>query len=415
VLIRPEVLAERQFRLYGRVRTRVRSPHAFVAISVFALLAFVFHLACTTRYTERAQVAGYLVPDAGIVRIHAPRRGIVDEIFVVQGQSVRRGDPLLRIASERRHDAERTQSDALADNLRRRADELARQDALGERRMRTELARLASERKRLVDEAGIARAQAADQERWLSLARERLGRFREAASRGSVARAELLRLENEVVAGEIQRKTLERTLVSLRAEIESTALAARDVAAELDARRSSLALARLEVESTALENESARAELIVAPATGRIVTLAAPPRSAVDSGRELVVIAPDGDGVRADLFVPASAIGLVRPGASVSIRYDAFPYQEHGVFAARVREIDQFVFDLRDIDVELQVRGAVFRVVASPARQSVETAHGAVALRPGMTLRADIALRELRVIDWILEPVLRWRAAPFGT
>lgn len=415
MLIRPQAIAEAQFRRYGRARTRVRPPLAVAAVAVASLLGALVWLACTTLYTERVQVPGYLVPDAGIVRLRAPRSGVVTDVRVRQGQWVAAGEPLVRIESERRIDDATTQSAARARNLQQRTEEIATQHALSETRMARELARLDRETTRLQAELALAQGQARDQDRWIALAHERLADVRAAAERGAVARADVLRLENDLIAGTLQRKSLERTVVALQAELDTSALRAREVTAERDASASRLAIASLDIESTALDNASSSSDVIAAPIAGTVVSLPVGEHSAVESGRELLVIAPDGGGVRADLFVPASAIGLVRNGAQVSMRYDAFPYQEFGVFDGRVREIARFVFDRRDVDVELPLRGAVFRVMATPDIQSVAVRGEAVALQPGMTLSADIALRELRVIEWLFEPLLGWRGLPFSS
>src|SRR5262249_1704381 len=75
--------------------------------------------------------------------------------------------------------------------------------------------------------------------------------------------------------------------------------------------------------------------------------------------------------------------------------------------------IADFVFDRRDADVELAISGPVFRVFARLDRQSLE-AHGReVDLKPGMTLVADVATRELTIFEWLIEPLRALRGAPF--
>jgi membrane fusion protein len=52
-------------------------------------------------YARKETVAGFLLPTAGIARVHVPRPGIISGVHVREGQEVEEGQPLLSIASGR--------------------------------------------------------------------------------------------------------------------------------------------------------------------------------------------------------------------------------------------------------------------------------------------------------------------------
>jgi len=412
-LIRPAALLEERYLRYGRARIRMRFGHVSAACAIGAIVAGLVYLAATTTYTERATVTGYLVPDAGIARVRAARSGTVESIRIRQGALVARGAPLVELRFDTELATLENHATAVAANLQSRAAELSRRRSSSARRMQAERERLDVERDGLEREREIVAAQIGSQRRWLATANDRLSRIRAASTSGAVAAAELLRAQNEVVAGEIDRQSLERQQAVLERSLAEIERRAESLGAERDADQATIALAELDVASAALENDRSSAEVVVAPIAGRVVSIAVDVGANVAAGKELVVVAPERASLRAALFVPPRAIGLIRAGEPVALRYDAFPYQEFGVFRGEVVAIADFVFDRKDIDVELPISGPVFRVFAQLERQSLE-AHGHdVDLKAGMTLVADVATRELTVFEWLVEPLRALRAAPF--
>src|SRR6185369_16114913 len=70
---------------------------ALVLIVALLTGAFLFE----GRYTRKAHITGYLVPDRGVLRLVPPQAGIVAESHVVEGRSVRRGDVLFVLSVDR--------------------------------------------------------------------------------------------------------------------------------------------------------------------------------------------------------------------------------------------------------------------------------------------------------------------------
>ena len=99
-LFRKEVIESHRQRHLGDVV--LSQPLSF---SVFALLLIVIVVATITfislgSYARKETVQGFLSPDKGIVRVHAPRIGVVGQLHVREGQFVNEGDPLLTLLGE---------------------------------------------------------------------------------------------------------------------------------------------------------------------------------------------------------------------------------------------------------------------------------------------------------------------------
>jgi len=72
---------------------------AFLTVLALTMLVAVGSFFIWGSYTKRSTVSGQLVPASGQIKVHTPQSGVVLEKFVVEGQAVTLGEPLLSISS----------------------------------------------------------------------------------------------------------------------------------------------------------------------------------------------------------------------------------------------------------------------------------------------------------------------------
>ena len=65
----------------------------FIAATVAVVVAFLFF----AQYARKETVIGYLTPTAGTAKIFAFQQGTIKEIYVKEGQQVKKGQPLLAV------------------------------------------------------------------------------------------------------------------------------------------------------------------------------------------------------------------------------------------------------------------------------------------------------------------------------
>jgi membrane fusion protein len=87
---------------------------AGAAVAAAALLAFFIW----GTYTAHTTLAGQLVPEGGVIKVHAPQAGTVVAKHVVEGMPVARGDLLYVVSSERVSDALGATQEVIAAELR---------------------------------------------------------------------------------------------------------------------------------------------------------------------------------------------------------------------------------------------------------------------------------------------------------
>ncbi|WP_124335814.1 HlyD family secretion protein [Pseudomonas chlororaphis] len=363
-------------------------------------------------YTKRSTISGQLVPVGGQVKVYVPQAGIVFEKFVHEGQRVKRGEPLLTISSERYgSDAEPVQA-GISRQLEHRRDSLRGELEKVLRLQLDERDSLSNKVASLQRELAILARQADSQRRLVALSSDATQRYQGLMDKGYISvdqlqqrQAELLGQRQALQGLERERATLQQQLTERRNELAG--LGARQANQQADIQRQLSAL-----EQNLAESEAKRTLLVTAPETGIATAVLADIGQTVDSSRPLLSIVPADAPLQAELYAPSKSIGFIKPGDSVLIRYQAYPYQKFGQYQGRVRSISRTSVPFAEL---ASMAGAVpglgkdseqlYRLQVSLDKQMV-TAYGQPRpLQSGMLLDADVLQDTRRLYEWVLEPL----------
>lgn len=179
---------------------------------------------------------------------------------------------------------------------------------------------------------------------------------------------------------------------------------------ELYELRNQLANVQLEKSRTKLEAEKSigqlsnnlkQAELqlqyrnVVAPASGVIFEPKARLDGVIGAGDTILTIIPQ-QGLNAQVFVANKDIGFVKKGQKAQIRVDAFPFTQYG-------ELKGIVSQVGADALPPDAKAAFYRypVKLSVEQPFLENKGFKVPLRSGMAIRANLKLRDKRVISLI--------------
>ena len=186
-------------------------------------------------------------------------------------------------------------------------------------------------------------AELAEMEREFELQRARvdladtaLARQRELRDRDLVVEQDLREAEEAALDQRLALQTLERERTTLeRGRLE---LAAERDEAPL---REGLQLADIDRQVAQIDQELAEAEaerevVIAAPQAGTLTALRVAAGGGVAASEPLMTLVPAGALLEARLYGPSRAIGFVRPGQRVLLRYDAYPHQKFGHYSGTV-------------------------------------------------------------------------------
>ena len=412
-LFRAEVLAERQHQWLGTVLLAPRiSYNVFTLVAVVSASA-VLCLLFFGEFSRTARINGWLVPDKGLVRLFAPQSGVVAHLYVREGEVVRKGASLLVVSTEVQSQTLGATREEIARRLVDRRASLVAERKLQEQlqtlqgdELSQRLAALASEQRNLERERDLQRKR-------LDLAEVTAERERRLQEQGIVPiqrmeQAEQDRLSEALVLRSVERNwaAIQGDRLALEGERRNLPLKFRAVLAEIDRN-----IAALEQELA--ETEAKRELVIPAPQDGTVTAIQVEAGGSVNTTTPLLNIVPTGSELQAQLFSPSRAIGFVRPGQRVLLRYQAFPYQKFGHYEGSVASVSRSAISPGELTQQLagltSLYGAdepVYRITVTLARQTA-TAYGeAVPLQPGMQLEADVVIERRRLIEWVLDPLL---------
>lgn len=425
--------AEADEALEAQKTLRARGLLYLVVLTFGALLAW----ASIAPLDEVTRAQGQVIPSQRLQVVQSVDGGTVKRILAEAGESVEKGEILMRI-DPTRFQAELGKNEEQLFALRAKIERLTalldgnpyqpalpdltrpdqrivierERDYFNESRDALEQ-RVANARERLaqreddLDEARAAR-RAAESE--VTLSRRELEMTRPLLESGAVSEVEILRLERDLEAA---RGDLEQTRAA-EEKARSGVNEARGMIEEVTHEtrnewRAELAEATAELNTrirgaSALSDRVSQTELR-APVSGTIQRVLPTTNGAVvQPGDELVEIVPRDDRLVIEAKVAPRDIAHLRPGLPAAVKLDAWDYAIHGSLDARVTHVSA--------DTVTDERDNIFYLVQAEVTESPE-AKGITVL-PGMTGQIDIITGERTVLAYLLKPILRATSNAMG-
>jgi HlyD family secretion protein len=156
-------------------------------------------------------------------------------------------------------------------------------------------------------------------------------------------------------------------------------------------------LARLQSEITAAEL-NLKQTILTAPVAGTLTTLDVRGAGTVlQPGQSIAQIAPAGARLLVEAQVPNKDIALIEKGLPAKLKFDAFPFQDYGIVPGTIVEVAPDAGTSKDA-------GSFYKVMIAPAQTSVIAKNKAIALRPGLTLTAEVVTERKSILNLMLEP-----------
>lgn len=404
-LFRKEALQHRARRLEGEVL--LGAPLSWTALGYLAVtvVAAALTFASLSTYARKETVAGWLVPHAGLIRVSTRSSGVVEDLGVREGDDVRKGAVLARVrlavdsangdSGEIEIEAVREEIDASSLGARSRMEKLeVTRDQL-ERQHRL----LTAQRAEAARYVGILEAK-------LALAQDGLGRAQELVAQGYLSRHELdramsslLTAQEDVSAARSDLLSLDQKLVQVGAQIASHPILIAQATSEAEGRQ---AVLRQKLEQATAGNVHA----LTSPISGKVAVVPLDVGQAVKAGATIVMLTPSKSPLEAELFIPSRAAGFIRTGQSVSLQYQAFPFQKFGSANGVIVSMSRTPLNPEDIALPtLRAQEPLYRARIALEREHISAYGANVPLRAGMLLRSDVVVERRSLIEWLLDPL----------
>ncbi len=403
-LFRHQALAFKQQRLLGEVNLSQPRHVTVIFVTLVLLLGMVLSLLLFTDLHRKERVRGKLVPSGGTIHMMSDVTGIVVSIHVREGETVLPGQALVSIEKPHHYGVGQTLQQQSLRSIQERLDFLEQALLENQLLLDSELANGAQRQTALKAELNNLHTQKRLLRRRAALQETRLATFKSLGAEDHVAKFDVIRNEDALLGLHQLETELDQKILNLGQELRSVEVEQEQIPLR---HRSTMRALKDQQLVLGLDLEQTRAAIlsvVTASRTGTVTTVQVNSGQHVAPGDALLSMHPEHTSLVADLYLPSSAIGLVRVGNQVNLRLDAFPYQRFGQLEGEIVQIDQ---SLLRPDRHLQMGNEPrYRVRAGLNRQTLTGKGDTHQLKAGMVVEADILLEKRRLFDWFLEPFL---------
>ncbi len=406
-LFRPEAIeARRGAQLGGILRDQPLTLRLLAVAAVLSGLLLVVFLARGS-YTRHTRVIGQLTPRNGVATAQAPLSGVVVQVPVVEGARVGPGT-LLALIRVPRASGLRDNFEASRANLSQRHTALVTGRALAMQRCLLRRHGLAAQLRATLAELAIADAELETRRAQLRLSEDTLAQWRALEQQHFVSTLQLRQQQVTALAQQAelqgllrQRTAVTRSLAQIRQSLAEWPAEQQAAVDPFDRELATLEQQRIELETA---HESA----VTAQVPGTVTSILVKAGESVQAGQQLLSVLPVNSVLQAELLLPSRAIGFVRPGDAVQLRYQAFPYQKFGHHQGLIRQVSRNALapaQARALLGGLAIDEPFYRVTVELTNQFVSAYGRAEPLKPGMLLEADIVGDRRSLIEWLFEPL----------
>ena len=412
-MFRPEAVRGQQQAWLGSIQLIRPVSFAVLTTLVLATVALLVLVLIEGRYTRKAHVAGFLVPDKGVLRLLPQQSGTVLESRVVEGQAVRQGDVLFVLSTDRATLGGDTQAKVQTSIAAREKSlqETARQRGSLQQEQRAGFDRQIEGIRR---ELAQVDAEAELQQQRLLLAQQAQARVESLRADNFISQAQVQAKSEEVLGVRAQVQSLMRQRVVKQRELGVLEAQRRELPLRSQALQGEIERDLATLAQEAAENEARQRVVIRAPQDGTVTAVLAERGQSVSTAAAVASLLPADTKLQAQLFAPSSAVGFLRPNQQVQLRYQAFPYQKFGHHAGQVSQVSRTPLqaaDLAALPLPESMKSTssaepLYRITVTLDEQAVQAYGQAQPLSPGMQIDADVMLDRRRLIEWIFEPLL---------
>ncbi|XQA79056.1 HlyD family secretion protein [Xanthomonas sacchari] len=409
VFRRHALVASAEPKSYGTVLLLGDRFVGGMALAGMLVVALILLFLATFSTSRKVQWQGLVVPQGGTVAVIAPSAGSVSRILVNEGERVKAGQAMFMLSESLGNARLEGGDGAIPELLDERRQSLKREAT--ERHRRAELLK-SSMLERLADydeEIRAASQQEQLQLQVIALAEQTSKTYSELESSRYVSgiavrekRLDLLDKRQRLVDIRRQIQQLRRERISLDSDVQDQI--AQSKLDSLDLQRKTFELDQQLTEST-----GTRTVVVRALGNGIVGTVNVASGQGVGPLSQLAVLIPEDRPLEVEMYAPSQAVGLMREGMDVSLRYSAFPYQKFGQQKGRVKEISLSTMRAEEIRLpeSLMKSGAepLYRVRVDIDSPTVKVYGTEVPLRPGMLVEGSVNLERRKLYEWILDPL----------
>lgn len=404
-IFRKEVQETQSSRLFGEVR--IEHPYSIrVWFYLFILLTFgliVFFTLAT--YARKERFTGYLVPERGLINIYPEASSTVTGVYVQEGDSVKKGDPLVSVERDSSTETKADVNLYMIDSYRRQIESAKKQLNLLDSTYKLRLQSLVIDGQALQTQADFENKKKAAQIEKVGRAFDRYEKVQRLNEQSFISSDDMANIKDQWLSEKMELDQIEQTLLSLDISIREKQHLMEVNELEKTDSLNSLETKIAQFEQQILVEKNKMQSVVTAPISGKVTSVQAHIGMRMSGQITALTILPANSTLLAEIFIPPSSIGFVAVGQKVDLRYDTFPHEKYGAFAGKITSISRSVLGPNQISDPIALREPVYKAKVQLTQTSVSINDKSFPLQAGMTLRADVALDKRPLYQWLLRPL----------
>ncbi|ELX6092091.1 HlyD family secretion protein [Salmonella enterica] len=410
-MFRQEFLENRKMLWRGRALLLPGIPPLLVIFVCIIFLTVFITFVITGSYTRRVNVSGEITTWPRPVNIYSSVQGFIVKQFVTEGQEIRKGEPVYQIDVSRS-----TSSGVVSDNQRKEIEnQIARIANIISRLEDSKKATLQTlEKQKMQYHEAFERSTAIVRraEEGIIIMKNNMNNYRTYQKKGLINKDQLTnqtalyyQQQNNLLSLSGQNEQNALQITSLESQIKIQA-------ADFDNRIYQMELQRYELQKELINTDVNGEVIIRALSDGKIDSLSVTVGQMVSAGDSLLQIIPDKIKDHYLIFwAPNDAVPYINPGDRVNIRYDAFPAEKFGQFAATVLLVSKTPASAQEM---LTYQGApknnqntsvpYYKIVVRPELQEIRYDGKFLPIENGMKAQGTLFLEKRKIYQWMLSP-----------
>ncbi|EBI1585729.1 HlyD family efflux transporter periplasmic adaptor subunit [Salmonella enterica] len=385
-------------------------PLLVISVCIIFLTVFITFVIMGS-YTRRVNVSGEITTWPRPVNIYSSVQGFIVKQFVTEGQEIRKGEPVYQIDVSRS-----TSSGVVSDNQRKDIEnQIVRIANIISRLEDSKKATLQTlEKQKMQYQEAFERSTAIVRraEEGIIIMKNNMNNYRTYQKKGLINTDQLTnqtalyyQQQNNLLSLSGQNEQNALQITSLESQIKIQA-------ADFDNRIYQMELQRYELQKELINTDVNGEVIIRALSDGKIDSLSVTVGQMVSAGDSLLQIIPDK--IKDHYLVvwaPNDAVPYINPGDRVNIRYEAFPAEKFGQFAATVLLVSKTPASSQEM---LTYQGApknnqntsvpYYKIVVRPDLQEIRYDGKFLPIENGMKAQGTLFLEKRKIYQWMLSP-----------
>lgn len=410
-MFRQELLENRKMLWRGRALLLPGIPPLLVISVCIIFLTVFITFVIMGSYTRRVNVSGEITTWPRPVNIYSSVQGFIVKQFVTEGQEIRKGEPVYQIDVSRS-----TSSGVVSDNQRKDIEnQIVRIANIISRLEDSKKATLQTlEKQKMQYQEAFERSTAIVRrsEEGIIIMKNNMNNYRTYQKKGLINKDQLTnqtalyyQQQNNLLSLSGQNEQNALQITSLESQIKIQA-------ADFDNRIYQMELQRYELQKELINTDVNGEVIIRALSDGKIDSLSVTVGQMVSAGDSLLQIIPDK--IKDHYLVvwaPNDAVPYINPGDRVNIRYEAFPAEKFGQFAATVLLVSKTPASSQEM---LTYQGApknnqntsvpYYKIVVRPDLQEIRYDGKFLPIENGMKAQGTLFLEKRKIYQWMLSP-----------